>query len=285
MPLNAIGSFLGVPVGLLVFLWILKAFKAKKKLDGKVILITGANSGLGKACAKAFYQAKCKVILCGRNRTSLEDVKKELTEMKLSSSFQPEIVVMDLENLSAIPQAISEALRIHNSIDILINNAGISYRGEIHNTMLDVDIKLMTVNYFAQVAIIKAVLPTMKLQKSGSIVNISSVQGKIAIPYRSAYTASKHAIQSFSDTLRAEVAEDNIHVCVISPGYIKTNLSHNAVCGDGSMYGVMDKTTESGMEPSYVATCVLSAIESGDNEYNIGEIVGFCLKRRNITLL
>ncbi|CAG2199603.1 DHRS7B [Mytilus edulis] len=264
MSLNTIGSYIGFPLGFLVFLYMMMSYKKKKNIQGKVVLITGANSGLGKACAKAFHQAKCRVLLCGRNREALQALKEELTNAKVPSSYPAEIVVLDLEKLSSIPQCMADAVRIHGHIDIVINNAGLSYRGQIEDTSLDVDIKLMTVNYFAQIALIKAVLPYMKSQQNGSIVNISSIQGKFAIPYRSAYTASKHAIQSFSDSLRAEV--DNIHVCVVSPAYIQTNLSKNAVCGDGSKYGLMDKTTQSGMAPSYVAEKILSAVEFEQNE-------------------
>ncbi|XP_063443695.1 dehydrogenase/reductase SDR family member 7B-like isoform X3 [Mytilus trossulus] len=215
MSLTTIGSYIGFPLGFLVFLYMMISYKKRKNIQGKVVLITGANSGLGKECAKAFHQAKCRVLLCGRNREALQALKEELTNAKVPSTHQAEIVVLDLEKLSSIPQCIADAVRIHGHIDIVINNAGLSYRGQIEDTSLDVDIKLMTVNYFAQIALIKAVLPYMKSQQNGSIVNISSIQGKFAIPYRSA---------------------------------------------------LMDKTTQSGMAPSYVAEKILSAVEFEQNE-------------------
>ncbi|XP_055954503.1 dehydrogenase/reductase SDR family member 7B [Patella vulgata] len=163
--------------------------------------------------------------------------------------------------------AANEAYSFYNQVDILINNAGISYRGRIQDTSIQVDKKVMQVNYFGQVALTKGILPRMlESGNGGHIVGISSIQGKISIPYRSAYSASKHAFQAFCDCLRAECADKNINVSVISPGYIKTSLSLNAVTGDGNKYGVMDKTTENGMTPEYVAQRVLEAVMYQNND-------------------
>lgn len=257
---STVCSFIGAPVGLACILYVLLSHKKKKDVRGKVVLITGATSGLGEACAGVFYKAGCKVILAGRNKEKLQQVKDSLQQQNVDNAYCPGVIQLDLEKIQTLPEKVEEAVKIFGKIDILINNAGISYRGVVADTQLDVDVKLMTVNYFAQVALTKAVLSKMLTQGSGCIIGISSVQGKIAIPYRSAYAASKHAFQAFYDTLRAEIAEDKINVIVISPGYIKTNLSHNAVCADGSQYGSMDKTTESGMDPVYVAEQILSAI-------------------------
>ncbi|KAJ8319109.1 hypothetical protein KUTeg_004200 [Tegillarca granosa] len=213
---STVCSFIGAPVGLACILYVLLSHKKKKDVRGKVVLITGATSGLGE------------VILAGRNKEKLQQVKDSLQQQKVDNAYCPGVIQLDLEKIQTLPEKVEEAVKIFGQIDILINNAGISYRGVVADTQLDVDVKLMTVNYFAQVALTKAVLSKMLTQGSGCIIGISSVQGKIAIPYRSAYAASKHAFQAFYDTLRAEIAEDNINVIVISPGYIKTNLSHNA---------------------------------------------------------
>lgn len=113
----------------------------------------------------------------------------------------------------------------------------------------------------------------MVARKSGHIVTVSSVQGRIAIPHRSAYTASKHALQAFMDALRAEVAADNIKVTVISPGYVATNLSLNAVTGDGSNYGKLDQTTATGMKPRSCAIAVFDAIVRGDREVVLAPLI------------
>lgn len=113
----------------------------------------------------------------------------------------------------------------------------------------------------------------MMERNSGQIVVISSVQGRIAIPFRSAYAASKHALQAFYDTLRAELINTNISVCVISPGYIKTNLSINALTGIGLKYGIMDETTLTGMEPEIVANSIKLSIIKNDKELLLSPVL------------
>lgn len=154
--------------------------------------------------------------------------------------------------------------------------------------------KIMLVNYFGLVALTKAVLPSMVKRKEGHVVAISSVQGLIGIPYRSAYAASKHALQGFCDSLRAEVAAHNIKVTVISPGYIRTKLSINALTGDGKQYGgmcveiglicfllkllwivlfvVMDTTTAEGYEPETVADISLKAVIQEQKELLVSSL-------------
>ncbi|PVD39138.1 hypothetical protein C0Q70_01766 [Pomacea canaliculata] len=196
----------------------------KKKLDvrGKVVLITGSSSGLGEACAKAFFKCGCRVILAGRSEEKLQMVKQSLISIKLKATHdyhEPAILVWDLEDLNSVQQKAQQALAIYG-----------------------------------------ALLPALLSQNSGHIVGISSIQGKISIPYRSAYSASKHALQAFFDCLRAELADSNVRVSLVSPGYINTSLSTNAVTGDGSKYGILDKTTESGMSADFVAEKVVNAV-------------------------
>ncbi|XP_046369942.2 dehydrogenase/reductase SDR family member 7B-like [Haliotis rufescens] len=259
---EVIGSIVGAPIGLLCLLYIVWGYRKKTLVKDKVVLITGATSGLGKACAKIFLQAGCHVILAGRSVDKLKETSDILrTELGKRQLHDPKLLVMDLEDVSSLPSKVKDALRFHGRVDILVNNAGISYRGQIEDTAMEVDRKVMMVNYFGQIAITKALLPIMLSQGGGYIVGISSVQGKFSIPYRSAYSASKHAFQAFFDCLRAEVADRNVKVSIISPGYMHTNLSQNAVCSDGSKHGVTDPTTASGMSPEYVAQRVLQAIE------------------------
>ncbi|XKL65725.1 hypothetical protein PGB90_009145 [Kerria lacca] len=251
-----------IPSFITLFLYRLFFYKNTKSLYGKVVLITGASSGLGEALAHAFHAAGCKIILASRNKVSLERVKNELASKKRGkiNTFPAVVLPVDLTNLSYLEIYAMEAISIYGRIDILINNAGMSYRGLIVSTSTDVDYKVMLVNYLGQIALTKALLPAMMEQSSGHIVFISSIQGRFAIPYRSAYTVSKHALQAFSDTLRSEVAEFNINVTTVSPGYIRTNLSINAITGNGKRYGVLDDTTATGYPASYVAEKILWSI-------------------------
>ncbi|BFZ02906.1 hypothetical protein BsWGS_05945 [Bradybaena similaris] len=258
--LNSLWAVIGLPMGLMSFMYYL--FKCSHRIDlkNKVVFITGASSGLGEACAEAFYEAGCKLVLSGRKVQPLMDLKDRLLQKNIPGSSSPAIVTIDLENLLSIASKMNQVVAAFGRVDIIINNAGQSYRGKANDTKLDVDVKLMNINYFGQIEITKAILPHMIQQQYGHIVAISSVQGKISIPHRSAYAASKHALQAYFDCLRAEVAQYNISVCVVSPYYISTNLSLNALTGDGSSYGKVDTTTKSGLKPEYVASEIVKCV-------------------------
>ncbi|XP_039216468.1 dehydrogenase/reductase SDR family member 7B isoform X1 [Crotalus tigris] len=257
-----------------LFRWI-KRIQARAYLKDAVVVITGATSGLGKECAKAFHAAGSKLVLCGRSREKLQEVLQELSVAAdpLKNARRHHTVVFDLSDIKAVVNAAKEILNCVDHVDILINNAGISYRGTIADTAIEVDRKVMETNYFGPVALTKALLPAMMERRKGHIVAISSVQGKISVPFRSAYAASKHATQAFFDCLRAEVARFNIEVTVVCPGYIQTNLSLNAVTSDGSQYGVMDKTTSEGKAAADVARLVLDAV--GERQKEVLLVPGF----------
>ncbi|KAF6207305.1 hypothetical protein GE061_018546 [Apolygus lucorum] len=238
-----------------------------RSLEGKVVLITGASSGLGEALAHAFYGCGCKLILAARRSKELERVRDELVNLKhLRNNSVPAILTLDLGDVDSMEEKAATAQAIFGCVDVLINNGGISYRGKITDTTMSVHSKIMDVNYLGQVALTKGLLGRMIERKSGHIVTVSSVQGRIAIPYRSAYAASKHALQAFMDSLRAEVAHEGVDVTVVSPGYIRTNLSLNAMTSVGNQYGVMDETTETGLEPSEVACRIVRAVRCGEPE-------------------
>lgn len=241
--------------------------KGYNELVGKVVVITGASSGLGEALAHEFYKHGAQVVLCARRRQELERVRTDLLHTHCKDTTHPPIIIpLDLNDSSNLQNHVDKILSITGRIDILVNNGGISSRGKVKDTSLDVDKKIMAVNYFGAVALTKAVLSDMLKKKQGHIVFVSSIQGLIALPNRSAYSASKHALQAFADSLRAEVTSDNISVSVISPGYIKTQLSLNALTGSGKVHGEMDHTTESGYSPEYCAQEIVKAVAQKRNE-------------------
>ncbi|XP_035913886.1 dehydrogenase/reductase SDR family protein 7-like [Anopheles stephensi] len=255
--------FLPLAIPGLVFKYLtrMKEKRNARNLNGKVVLITGASSGLGEALAHSFYLAGCKVVLAARRKEELERVRKDLLELHATVPTHPPIILpLDLSDLNSITGKVQSVLEIHGAIDILVNNGGISVRGDALSTAIDVDIRIMLVNYFGTVAMTKACLPSMIARKEGRIVCVSSVQGKFAIPHRSAYSASKHALQAFCDSLRAEVAKDNVSVTLISPGYINTALSMNALTGSGATYGKMDTATAAGASAEDTAANILKAI-------------------------
>ncbi|KAF7271364.1 hypothetical protein GWI33_015720 [Rhynchophorus ferrugineus] len=238
--------------------WLKKGYN---NLVGKVVVITGASSGLGEALAHEFYKHGAQVVLCARRRQELERVRTDLLHSHSKDMTHPPIIIpLDLNEPSELQNHVDKILSITGRIDILVNNGGISHRGTVNDTTLEVHRQIMSVNYFGALALTKAVLVDMLKNKKGQIVFISSVQGLVALPERSAYSASKHALQAFSDSLRAEIASSNISVSVISPGYIKTKLSLNALTGSGKAHGQMDATTESGYSPEYAAEQIVKAV-------------------------
>ncbi|KAI5756680.1 DHRS7B [Gulo gulo luscus] len=262
-------------VGVFSLFKLLQRVRMKAYLRNAVVVITGATSGLGRECARVFYAAGAKLVLCGRNQEALEELTKELAASLATKvqTHKPYAVTFDLTDPGAIVAATAEILQCFGHVDVLINNAGISYRGTIVDTTTDVDKKVMETNYFGPIALTKALLPSMIKRRQGHVVAISSIQGKISIPFRSAYAASKHATQAFFDCLRAEMEQYEIEVTVISPGYIHTNLSLNAVTADGSTYGVMDKSTAQGRSPAEVARDILAAVGKKKKDVILGDLL------------
>ncbi|CAH0558224.1 unnamed protein product [Brassicogethes aeneus] len=275
--LNFVGSCcMAVTLPWIVF----KVFRAiylqrsHNSLIGKIVVITGASSGLGEALAHAFYKRGCQVVLCARRRQELDRVRTELLQTHCTvQTFPPIIIPLDLSEYNNLSQHVTKILSITGHIDILINNGGVSHRGHAVSTNVDVDMKIMLVNYFGSIALTKAVLPSMIKKNQGHVVFVSSIQGLVALPERSAYSASKHALQAFGDSLRAEVASKNISVTVASPGYIKTRLSLNALTGSGAAHGQMDKSTESGYSPEFVSERIFTAVARKEKELVISTML------------
>lgn len=273
-------TYFGLPITFLVIVYrLLSDSKSNRieKLKGKVVLITGASSGVGEALAHAFYAYGCKVVLAARRVNELERVKNDLLSKKVNIQAQEPIIVhLDLEQISSLDDVVQKILGQCGHIDILINNGGVSSRGRVLDTNMDVQTKLMFVNHLGPLALTKSVLPKMVERKVGHIVFVSSVQGRIALPDRSAYSASKHASQAAADSLRAEVACHNINVSVVSPGYIQTALSLNALTGTGNLHGVMDATTAAGYKPEYVADKIVNMVVSRQDELVLAPLSNKC---------
>jgi len=244
----------------------------------KRIWITGASSGIGEALALAFAKNGAQLILSARNEKDLNRVAAAASEAgAVSVIVQP----LDLAQHATLPQIAEKVLRQVGKLDILVNNGGISQRALALDTTLEVDKKLMDVNYFGTVALTKAVLPVMLTHQLGHIVTVTSLTGKFGSPYRSSYAATKHALHGFFDSLRAELSETHLKVTLICPGFVRTGISIHALTGDGSPLGTMDESTDRGMEPEVLAHKILRAIESGKEEVYFGgrEVMGVYLKR------
>jgi len=241
-----------------------------------VIWVTGASSGIGEATALKFAKEGYRVILSARNLAALEAVK--------AKSKNPEscaILPLDLSDSSDFEEKVRTAISFFGQVDILFHNGGISQRSLARETSLEVDRKLMEVNFFGTVALTKALLPHFIARKSGHFGVITSLVGKFGSPYRSAYAASKHALHGFFDSLRAEQFTDNITVTMICPGFIRTQVSVNAITGDGSTLNEMDDAQANGMSAETCAEQIYTALRKRKEEVYIGgkEVLAVYLKR------
>jgi short-subunit dehydrogenase len=227
----------------------------------QVVWVTGASSGIGEALAVAFSREGAQLILSARRAEELERVR--------ASCARPErhlILPLDLTDEAAIARAAERAGRV----DVLVHSGGVSQRSLAMQTDLAVERTIMDLNFFGTVALTKAVLPSMIARKSGHIVPVSSVVGYVGTPLRSAYSASKHALHGYFDSLRAELAKDGIRVTIVCPGYIRTNVSRNALTGDGSAFGSMDATHAHATTPEECARRVVDGVAKRKREVLIG---------------
>jgi len=230
--------------------------------QGKTIWITGASSGIGEAFVRAFYKEGANLILSSRREESLQEVKKSLGE----DTSNVKIVTLDLTNTDSFPEKTKEAFAAFGQIDVLINNGGISQRSAVLESEMSTYRQLMEVNYFGAVGLTKEVLPHMVERKSGHIIVTSSVAGKIGTKFRSGYAASKHAVQGFFNSLRQEMYEHNVAVTLLCPGFIKTNISKNALIGDGSKFGKMGDAHSNAMSADEMVEKVMPKIKSQKEE-------------------
>jgi len=243
----------------------------------KVIWITGASSGIGESLAKELYLQNAIIIASARRESELERIKKECNAV--DDRFM--ILPLDLSDQSSFKTVVEKAISWKGYVDILVNNGGVSQRALVIDTTLEVERSLFEVNYFGTVELTRHILPHMIQRKSGHISVVSSVLGKLSVPGRSSYCSSKHALHGYFNSLRAEIHKYGVGVSMVCPGYIKTNVSSNALTADGSPHKTMDKTQEKGMNSDKFARLMLKKIARGRFEFNIGgpEIYAIYLMR------
>ncbi|SEC41985.1 Short-chain dehydrogenase [Tenacibaculum sp. MAR_2009_124] len=251
-------------------------------MNNQVIWITGASSGIGKSLAIAYSKGDVKLILSSRNEEALNEVRS-----LCKNPDNVKVLPLDLEQYETLTTKTTEAIKLFSKIDLLINNGGISQRSLIRETSLEVDQRIMAINYLGNIALTKALLPHFIKNQKGHFVVTSSVVGKFGTPLRSSYSASKHALHGFYDALRAEHFKDKITVSLVCPGFVATEVSKNALVGDGSKQGARDTATEKGMHPDRFAKLMIKAIKNKKAEVYIGgakEKVGVYARRYLPTL-
>jgi short-subunit dehydrogenase len=243
----------------------------------KIVWITGASSGIGEALVYELNELGAKLIISSRKAEGLYAVKQKCKKNLLDIHVLP----LDLEQKQSLFSKAEGAWRIYGKIDILINAGGISQRGQVIEMESAVEEKIMDINFWGTVNLSKAMLPKMIAQGNGHLVVLSSLVGKFGTQYRSTYSASKHALHGYFDSLRCEVYDKGISVSIICPGFIKTNVTVNSVTSTGEKYGVMDENQENGMSANDCATKILEAIDKKKEEVLIGgkEKFGVYIKR------
>jgi short-subunit dehydrogenase len=230
--------------------------------------ITGASSGIGAALARALDAAGARLVLSGRNRAALDDVAGRLARTPLVLPFEA-------TDYAALPGLADQAwtfASVHGAgIAGLVNNAGISQRSLAVETAFDVYRRIVDVDLLAPIALTQALLPRMVAAKTGHVVAISSVAGIVGSPLRSAYSAAKHGLIGYCDSVRAEVEPHGLKVLVVAPGSVRTEVSRNALGADGRPRGFSDDAIDQGMPAEVAAARIVEAIAAGQRELVLAE--------------
>jgi dehydrogenase/reductase SDR family member 7B len=229
-------------------------------LAGKTAWVTGASSGIGRAVAQALSREGAHLILSGRRADALEVTAANLAGDSL-------ILPFDTTDLAAIPTIVDQAAAWRGRLDILVNNAGISQRSLAVYTDASVYDRVIAADLLAPIHLTQACLPHLIAHRTGKVVTISSVAGRIGVPLRTAYCAAKHGIVGYMDALRAETeVAHGLHVLNILPGSVATDVAKNALTGDGVAQGHSDPQIDNGIPVEDCAAEIVAAMQAGERE-------------------
>ena len=220
----------------------------------KVVVVTGGTDGIGKALVDQLLLSGARVATCGRNHDKLYKLQAEYPSYPLHT------VVADVSNENDCRNFIASTVNVFGSIDILINNAGISMRGLLAETATDVLHKVMDINFFGAVYCTKYALDSI-IQKKGTIVGVSSIAGYRGLPGRSGYSASKFALQGWLESIRTELLDSGVHVMWVCPGFTTSNIRNAALNKDGNPQGESPLDESSLMSSAECATHILHAVK------------------------
>ncbi|HEY9118156.1 MAG TPA: SDR family oxidoreductase [Marinobacter sp.] len=247
----------------------------------QTVWITGASSGIGEALAMKYAQDGARLVLSARREDELERVAARCRDAGLATD-QVLVLPLDVTDWESLSGKVQTVLDTFGTIDLLVNNAGVSQRSLCKDTDMSVYQKLMDVDVMGQIALTKAVLPHMLERGDGHLAVTSSVAGKVGAPMRTGYCAAKHAVMGFFDALRAEVEGQGVSVTTITPGFIRTDIARNALSGDGSAYGKEDDDIAGGMDVTECAEVVFKGLKAKKREIPVGkgkEMAALWLKR------
>jgi len=224
-------------------------------MQNKVVIITGASSGIGLALAKEFAKLGSKLVLAARSEEKLKELENDFA----NNGVEAIGVVTDVSIEQDCKSLVDKAIEKFGRIDILINNAGLSMRALFKDVELSVLKQLMDVNFWGAVYCTKYALPYL-LDSKGSVTGISSIAGFIGLPARTGYSASKFAMHGFLETLRVENLKTGLHVLIAAPGFTASNIRKTALTNDGSQQGETPRKEDKMMSAEEVAKHVINAI-------------------------
>lgn len=236
---------------------------SEEKFRGKVVWITGASSGIGRALALAFGRAGARLILSARNAEALEEVAK-------ASGAEATVLPLDLTDLAGLPGVAARAEAAFGGVDVMVHNAAVAVRARAADIGLEVHERVLRTNYLGPVLLTQALLPGMIARGGGRFVVISGLSGKYASPLLAAYAASKHALHGFFDTLRGEEREHGIAVTIVIPGFIRTEITAHALTGSGERFGRVLPIYREAMAPEKCASRILAAVARDRKEVLVG---------------
>ncbi len=232
----------------------------------KVIWITGASSGIGKALALALAERGARLILTARRVESLDDVSRQTG----LGADRVRTLPADLSETNEIAGLVTRAVALFGHVDILINNAGVSQRATAAETDDRIMRQILEIDFFAPAILSRHLLPFLHERPESGIVVISSIAGKFGTQLRSAYSAAKHALHGYFESLRLEEWQKNVHVLLVVAGYVRTNISLNAFGADGTAHQVMDPGLAAGISPEKAAEAIIRAMEKDRMETTVG---------------
>nr|XP_057917815.1 dehydrogenase/reductase (SDR family) member 7Cb [Doryrhamphus excisus] len=239
-------------------------YMAKSLVRNKVVVITDAVTGVGNECARLFHKGGARLILCGTNWDKLESLYDSLTsDADPSETFAPKLIILDFSDMESMEDVVAEVVDCYGCVDVFICNSSMKLKAPVQSVSLELDKNIMDANYFGPTTLTKGILPTMIPRRSGQIILVNSIQGRLAIPFRSSYAASKHAVQAFFDCLRAEVEEYGITVSTISHTFIDAatlQSPENPASKPNSLSAFIAKQLTHGVRPSVLANEIMRTV-------------------------
>ncbi|XP_056609302.1 dehydrogenase/reductase SDR family member 7C-B [Triplophysa dalaica] len=237
---------------------------AKTTVRNKVVLITDSLSAHGNEFAKRFHSGGARLVLCGNNWERLETLAEQMTDKSdPTSTFPPKLVELDFSDMESVPEVISEILECFGCLDILIFNSSMKVKAPVQCLSLEMERTVMDVNYFGPITLAKGVLPSLISRRTGHILLVNSIQGKLTVPFRATYAASKHAVQAFFDCLRAEVQQYGIIVSTVNHTFINTPTTEDEAKSTGKTF---TKQKSLGVNPEEMASELLNTLSSKKKE-------------------